>query len=146
MKTREQLQVSPEEEIIREEEKFRKEREGMYREVPAALDEAVLSYSRKQLAQKRFVFRFPVKLRAVAAILILALPITAVFLMESGGELPGNKELAGTVKKAVKTNGSIASRMDMADMELYQLNNDLDLVQNLLAYSSGDKQSEKINF
>ena len=52
MKTREQLQVSPEEEIIREEEKFRKEREGMYREVPAALDEAVLSYSRKQLAQK----------------------------------------------------------------------------------------------
>ena len=82
----------------------------------------------------------------MAAILILALPITAVFLMESGGELPGNKELAGTVKKAVKTNGSIASRMDMADMELYQLNNDLDLVQNLLAYSSGDKQSEKINF
>lgn len=138
MKRRE-MEQSPEEGFFRE----RKER--YYQEVPEELDRAVLDYSRKNLVQKRFSFHLPEKFRAVAAILILALPITAVFLMESGsGESVRVKQIAKTVRKSAPA--TTLSRMDIADMELYQLNSELELVQNVLAYSAREKQREKVNF
>ena len=127
--------------LLREEENFRERRGYLYPDVPETLDNAVLACSRANLEKKRFAFVLPVKFRRIAALLILAFVVTGAYMLErsySYRSSTGKGEYSASAWKKIPA-GNFTS-FDMADVELLELNSELDLVQNLLAYSPGEKQ------
>ena len=130
--------------LVREEENFRKKKACFYPEVPEVLDTAVLACSRENLEKKRFAFVLPVKFRRIAALLILAFVVTGAYMLERSfsDKTTGKGEYPVSVWKKNLSAGNFTS-FDVADAELFELNSELDLVQNLLAYSPAEKQ--KIN-